>query len=130
MWRLNTIELLTAADSDSVSAEDKIVIKAQLKQLELQCPGFSQFLGSHSMIDPKLKAMIKTMDSQHITETNRYLVKASAQAAVDLVKGGKSKAPAAAKKAAKKPGFKSRVTTTTNDAKGVDVNIKAEGGRT
>lgn len=131
MRRLNTIELLTAADSDSVSAEDKIVIKAQLKQLELQCPGFSQFLGNHSMVDPKLKAMIKTMDSQHITETNRYLVKASAQAAVDLVKGGKgTKATAAAKKAAKKVGFKSRVTTTTNDAKGVDVNIKADGGKT
>ena len=130
MRRLNTIELLTAADSDSVSAEDKIVIKAQLKQLELQCPGFSQFLGNHSMIDPKLKAMIKTMDSQHITETNRYLVKASAQAAVDLVKGGKGKANANAKKAAKKVGFKSRVTTTTNDAKGVDVNIKADGAKT
>ena len=47
-----------------VHTEDKIVIKAQLKQLELQCPGFSQFLGNHSMVDPKLKAMIKTMDSQ------------------------------------------------------------------
>ena len=69
------------------------------------------------------------MDSQHITETHRYLVKASAQAAVDLVKG-KNKVNAAAKKAAKKVGFKSRVTTTTDNAQGVDVKIKTDGTRT
>ena len=80
------------------------------------------------MIDPKLKAMIKTMDSQHVTETHKYLTKSSAQAAVDLIKGNKgNKANQANKRKAKNPGFKSRVTTTTNNAAGVDVNINAEG---
>ena len=34
--RLNTIELLTAIDSDSVPEEDKIRIRANIKQLELE----------------------------------------------------------------------------------------------
>ena len=42
--------------------EDKIRIRANIKQLELESEGFKHFLGSFSMIDPKLKAMIKTMD--------------------------------------------------------------------
>jgi hypothetical protein len=41
VWRLNTIELLTAVDSDSVAEEDEIRMRANIKQLEMEATGFS-----------------------------------------------------------------------------------------
>ena len=72
---------------------------------------------------------METIDSAHVTESNRYLVKSSAQASVDLIKGGTASQNKKQKQKAKNVQFKSRVTTSTTDAKGIDVNIKADGAK-
>ena len=56
-------------------------------------------------------------------------VKSSAQASVDLIKGGTTSQNKKQKQKAKNTQFKSRVTTSTTDAKGIDVNIKADGAK-
>ena len=121
--------VLGGEDSDSLDQAEKTKIQLYIDTLDRALNGqFSTFLGNHSLIDPELKAIMETIDTAHVTESNRYLVKSSAQASVDLIKGGANENKKQKQKA-KNVQFKSRVTTSTTDAKGIDVNIKADGGK-